>query len=182
MRQWHALREAGRTGGVEDHGDFFRRHVDRVEGPGIEQAVELLDGDGRHQRADQRRALGIGDRQLDDRVLHDVRYGLARQLVVDADRDEAGRHGGHVEHEIVGAVGRDDRDRLAALQAALQEAAGQRRDARPRLAVAQAELLVALRRDLDDEGPVGWRLRVENGGEVLEAHGSLIAQRVRTCK
>ena len=112
---------------------------------------------------DQRRALGVGDGELDGRVLHDVRHRLARQLVVDADRDQACRHGRHVEHEIVGAVGRDDGDRLAALESALQQAARQGGDAPATLAVGQAELLVAVGRELDDEGrgrpaPCGSRM------------------------
>ena len=192
MRQRHALRQAGRTRRVEDHGDFFRRHVDRLEPATgritIEQAVELLHRDGRHQRADQCRALGVGDRELDGRVLHDVRHRLARQLVIDADRDQSGRHGGHVEDQIVGAVGRHDRHGLASGKPALQQAPCQGCDALAAFAIAQPDLFVALGRELDDEGPVVRRLRVENGSEILEGPGSLSAQRpaflqaTRACK
>ena len=57
-------------------------------------------------------------------------------------------------------------DRLAAPQPAFEEPARHGADAPARLAVGQAEPFVALGRDLDDEGTVVRRGRIEDGGEV----------------
>src|SRR6185312_9035963 len=84
--------------------------------------------------------------------------------------DQARRHGRHVEHQIVRAVGGDGGDRLATLQPALAQAAGQGGDARPRLAPGDPQLLVGVGGELDDEVAVVGRAGVEDGGEVADGH------------
>ena len=148
-----------------------------VKGPGSSSDVELARSRAVGTSArDQRRALGVGDGELDGGVLHDVRHGLARQLVVDADRDQARRHGRHVEHQIVGAVGGDDGHGLAALQSALQQAARQGGDAPAALALGQAELFVAVGRELDDEVAVVRRGRDRGWRRDFQVHGEFSVQ------
>ena len=49
------------------------------------------------------------------------------------------------------------------------------------LGIVSAELLVALGRDLDDEGAVVRSVRIENGGEIFQGHGRRACKRHAYC-
>ena len=65
VRQRHALGQAGRARGVEHHRDFLGPHVEGSKGPGSSRCRDRSMATRRHQRGDQRRALGVGDGELD---------------------------------------------------------------------------------------------------------------------
>ncbi len=71
----------------------------------------------------QRQPRVVADRQLGIAVLDDVGHGLGRQLPVHRHGDQAGLHGAEEGQKVFGAIGRQDRHPIAALQAALQQPA-----------------------------------------------------------
>jgi hypothetical protein len=115
-----ALRGPGRAGRVEEHRRFARLRRNCVEPAVIEKAVEALAAGivpERHHRKRQRALRStwwIAEHQLRARVRHDRVDGLAGELEVHRDRDQAGAHDPVESGEILRAVSREDRDALAA--------------------------------------------------------------------
>ncbi len=124
VRQHHALRPAGRARRVEEHRRFLRLHLEWRERPLVEERREIgVEGDLGHAVGRQGQPRVVADHQPGVAILHDVGHGLGRQLVVHRHRDHAGLHGAEEGEQEFRAVGRQDGHAIAALEAALQQAA-----------------------------------------------------------
>ena len=107
--------------------------------------------------------------------------GLARELEIDRHGDEAGPHDAEIGREIFGAIGRQDRDPLAAREAAGEQGAG---DAvRHRVERAIAELARGLlAAEIDERDLVEIAVAVDQVAEVLELeHLQMIAATCSVC-
>ena len=166
VHELHALRRAGRAGGVDQ-----RQHVLGVDRPpvrlGVEiriRALDLVPADGalapcplEHDHRLQRRELGprrqepLDERLLDDRharlgVADDERDLLRRVRRVDRERRRAQRHHREVGDVELRPVAQHQRHAVAARDAALRQPAGERVDAIAQLRPGEADL-VFLRAD-----------------------------------
>src|SRR5258708_27647902 len=112
-------------------------------------------------------AFRIAEHEPGAGILHDEMDSLARKLEIHRHRDEAGAHDAVIRREILGAVGRKDRDPLAALEATGEQGA---RDAVRHLverAVADlARRLLAA--EIDDRDLVEIAVAADQVTEVLE--------------
>ncbi len=176
VRQHDALRDPGRTGGVEKHRRLVPARHDRPEGPAIDEGVERLvalcaETDHGWTRRAVRAARGIAEHQLRAGILDDEMNGLARKLEIHRHRDQTRPHDAEIGGEIFGAIGGQYRDALAAREAARQQGA---RDAVRRLVerpVAEfARSLPAA--EVDDRDLVEVAVAADQVAEVLEmSHG-----------
>ena len=169
VRQHHALGPAGRARGVEEQRRLVGLHLGRRERALIQERREVLvERDLRDRVGRQRQPRVVADRELGVAVLDDVGDGLGRQLEIHRHRDEAGLHGAEEGQQILGAIGRQDRHAIAALQAALQEPA---RDGAGQAAqVGVGVLALAACSQVEQRDPIAWRLARDCVALVVEFH------------
>ncbi len=128
VREHDALRRAGRSGGVEEHRRLVFRRGHGVERTGIEKCIERrAECHARNIGGAIRRARRVAEYELRAGIADDEMNGVAREFEIHRHRDEAGAHDAVIGGDIFGAVGGEQRDPVAALQAAF--------DQRPRDAV-----------------------------------------------
>ena len=122
VRQHDALRRAGRAGGVEKHRRLGRPRRDRFERSGIEESVErraeLHAGDVARAIRSARR---VAEHEFCVGVAQDEMNRIAREFEIGRHGDETRAHDAVIGGEIFGAVGGEDGDAVAALEAALAE-------------------------------------------------------------
>ena len=84
--------------------------------------MKSLSKDLWHRVRRQRQARVVADHQLGVTVAHDIGHGFGRQFPVHRHGDQARLHGAEEGEQELGAIGRQDRDPVATLKPALQQA------------------------------------------------------------
>ena len=128
MREHNTFRRAGRTGRVEKHRRLGWPWHDRFERSRIQEILKAIIATAAENHSRQAgRTIGVtrpvAEHQFRSAVLDNEMDGLARKAVVHRHRDEARAHDAVVGGEIFGAVHRQDRDAVAALEATLDQRA-----------------------------------------------------------
>ncbi len=123
VREHDALGRSGRARGVEEHRRLALRRDDRVERPLVQERIKTVGALGaeRDDRQIVRTILAplrIAEHELGAGILDDEMDGLLREFEIHRHRDEARTHDAVVGREIFGAIGREDRDPVAADEAA----------------------------------------------------------------
>jgi hypothetical protein len=124
VRKHDALRRSSRPRGIEEHRRLTRRRDDRVERSLVQERIKAVGtlGAERDDRQIARTilaALRIAKHELGAGILDDEVDGLLREFEIHRHGDEARTHDAVVGREIFGAIGRKDRDPVAAREAAL---------------------------------------------------------------
>ena len=117
-------------------------------------------------------ARGVAEHEAGVAVRHDLRDTPPRELEIDRHRDEAGAHDAVVGAKVLGAIDRQDRDAVAAREAALGQRA--RHAARHRVERGVGELARGrLAAEIDDRDAVGIEVATNEITEVVEAGHSV---------